>query len=124
VHLLATSARPRGVSQLMAALAARHGQRLAANHGREAESWTEGLDLSLVYERRHLLACMRYIEMNPVRARIVPQPQDYRWSSFASNALGRDDPLVAPHPYYYALARDAAARRTAYLRGFSARMGQ
>jgi len=141
VHLLATSARPRGVSQLMAALAARYGARLAEarsaeascwgeasqrreTHGAHTESWTEGLDLSPVYQRRHLLACMRYIEANPVRARIVAQPQNYRWSSFACNALGRDDPLVAPHPYYYALGRDAAARRAAYLGGFAARMGQ
>lgn len=124
VHLLATGARPRGVSQLMAALAARHGRRLAAAHGPAAAEWSEAADLSPVYERRHLLACMRYIELNPVRARIVARPQNYRWSSFASNALGHDDPLVAPHPFYYALGRDTAARRAAYLESFAARMGQ
>ncbi len=124
VHLLATSARPGGVSRLMAALAARHGGRLAQAHGAEARSWSEPLDLSPVHERRHLLACMRYIEMNPVRARIVARPQSYRWSSFACNALGCDDPLVAPHPCYYALGRDPAARRAAYLEGFAARVGQ
>jgi putative transposase len=124
VHVLATSARPRGVSRLIAALAARHGRRLAERQGPEAQHWSEETDLSPVHERRHLIACMRYIEMNPVRARIAARPQDYRWSSFAFNALGRDDPLVAPHPFYYALGRDAAARRAAYLEGFAAHMGQ
>jgi putative transposase len=123
VHLLATSARRQGVSQLMAALAARYGERLAAAQG-PAAAWSEAADLSPVYQRRHLLACMRYIELNPVRARIVARPQNYRWSSFAFNALGHDDPLVAPHPFYYALGRDSAARRAAYLESFAARMGQ
>jgi len=124
VHLLATSARPRGVSQLLAALAGRHARRLAASRASEVEPWTEALDVSPVHQRRHLLACMRYIETNPVRARMVARPESYRWSSFAANALGRDDPLVAPHPYYYALGRDPAARRAAYLGSFAARMGQ
>ncbi len=124
VHLLATSARPRGVSRLIAALAARHGGRLAESQRAEASSWSEAPDLSPVHERRHFIACMRYIEMNPVRAGLVARPQNYRWSSFACNALGRDDPLVAPHPFYYALGRDAAARRAIYRGGFDVRMGQ
>ena len=64
--------------------------------------------------RRHLLDCMRYIESNPVRARLVAAPGEYRWSSFRANALGHDDALVTPHSCYYALGRSAALRQAAY----------
>jgi putative transposase len=57
---------------------------------------------------------MRYIELNPVRARVVAWPQQYRWSSFRANALGQDDALIAPHAHYCALGRDAGSRQAAY----------
>ena len=66
--------------------------------------------------RRYLLACMRYIELNPVRARLVGRPGDYRWSSYRANALGYHDPAVLPHALYYALGRSAEERRCAYAR--------
>lgn len=69
---------------------------------------------SLIHSARHLLACMRYIELNPVRAGIVRRPGDYRWSSYAANALGREDALISPHPHYLALGRDPALRCTVY----------
>ena len=74
------------------------------------------LEMRPVYARRYLLACMRYIELNPVRARIVDRPADYRWSSYRANALGYTDPIVTPHPLYYALGRSPEARQTAYAR--------
>jgi putative transposase len=46
----------------------------------------------------NLLACQRYIELNPVRASMVSVPGDYRWSSHRANALGRQDSVVTPHP--------------------------
>ena len=57
---------------------------------------------------------MRYIESNPVRARLVAAPGEFRWSSFRANALGHDDALVTPHSCYYALGRSAESRRAAY----------
>jgi REP-associated tyrosine transposase len=69
-----------------------------------------------VHARRYLLACMRYIELNPVRANIVARAHDYRWSSYRANALGYTDPIVTPPPLYYALGRSTEARREAYAR--------
>ena len=79
---------------------------------------TRECDASLVYARRYLLACMRYIELNPVRAGIVREPGRYAWSSFRANALGAPDARVTPHPAYYALGRTPEARREAYRAGF------
>jgi putative transposase len=76
------------------------------------------LDASPVIARRYLLACMRYIELNPVRAGLVRHPADFRGSSYRANALGEADALVTPHAVYCALGRDAEARRAAYRAGF------
>ena len=77
-----------------------------------------GYDATPVVARRYLLACMRYIELNPVRAGLVRHPADFRGSSYRANALGEADALVTPHAVYCALGRDAEARRAAYRAGF------
>ncbi len=48
----------------------------------------------------HLLSCYRYVELNPVRARMVVAAGDYPWSSHRANANGVQDPLVTPHALY------------------------
>jgi putative transposase len=95
-HLLLTPARAGGASALAGALAARE------------------FDASPVRAWRYFIACMRYIELNPVRAGIVRQPAQYPWSSYRANALGEEDALVTPHPWYYALGRTPQARRAAW----------
>jgi putative transposase len=61
-----------------------------------------------------LLHCYRYIELNPVRARMVENPDGYRWSSYGANAHGRHDALVTPHPNFLSLGRDGESRQSAY----------
>jgi putative transposase len=77
-------------------------------------------DATPVYTRRYVLACMRYIELNPVRAGLVRHPAHYRWSSFRANALGEADALLTPHALYCALGRGAEERRAAYRAAFRA----
>jgi putative transposase len=79
------------------------------------------LDATPVIARRYLLACMRYIELNPVRAGLVRHPADFRWSSYRANALGEPDALVTPHAAYYALGRNAEERLAAYRATFRSR---
>lgn len=79
------------------------------------------LDASPVLARRYLLACMRYIELNPVRAGLVRHPADFRGSSYRANALGEPDELVTPHAAYFALGRSAEERRAAYRASFRSR---
>jgi putative transposase len=75
-------------------------------------------DATPVTTRRYILACMRYIELNPVRAGLVRHPAHYRWSSYRANALGEADPLLSPHALYCALGRNGEERRAAYRAGF------
>jgi putative transposase len=67
-----------------------------------------------VESERYLLTCMRYIELNPVRAGVVVSPFDYRWSSIHANAgLGRDK-LVTPHVEYLRLGSSDTERTEQY----------
>lgn len=69
-----------------------------------------------------MLACYRYIELNPVRAAMVNQPKDYRWSSYHSNALGKAISLITPHEEYLRLGRDEPSRLEAYRALFKAHL--
>jgi putative transposase len=114
VHLLFTSPRPAGPARLMPDVVARYARYLSDEYGHEGALWEEPYDASPVHARAHLLACMRYIEENPVRARLALEPAAWRWSSYRANALGESDALVTPHPHYYALGRSPEERQAAY----------
>jgi putative transposase len=114
VHLLVTPARANGVTRLMRSIAERYGRHLAEAYGHEGALWEEPFDGSPVHARRYLLACMHYIEENPVRAGLAAHAGAYRWSSYRANALGEEDGLVTPHPLYFALGRTRAERGAAY----------
>ena len=60
--------------------------------------------------------CMRYVELNPVRAGIVSSPQDSGWTSYAAHAFGVPDPLITPHPLYLMLGDDPARRQECWRR--------
>jgi putative transposase len=76
--------------------------------------WEGRFRSCLAESEHHLLACCRYIELNPVRAGIVSHPRQYRWSSYRVNAEGKASDLIVPHEVYRRLGRSADARREAY----------
>ncbi len=76
--------------------------------------WQGWYKASYIQSERYLLACMRYIELNPVRAGMVAQPGECRWSSYGANALGKEDKLLAPHDEYLASGSTAAGRQKVY----------
>lgn len=69
---------------------------------------------SIVASDEYLFSCMRYIELNPVRAGMVGRPIDYRWSSYRANATRCTDDLVTPHPMYRQLGRDPETCQSVY----------
>ena len=66
---------------------------------------------------------MRYIELNPVRARdMARHPSEYPWSSYHANALGQEDALLTPHREYKRLGKAWSERCTAYRQLFRTRI--
>jgi putative transposase len=114
VHLLVTSPTPMGASLVMKQVAQKLAQAVNRREGRCGSLWSDRFFSSVVQEDRYLLACYRYIELNPVRANIVGMPRNYRWSSYRHNAEGHECPILSPHSTYLELGRDESARRRAY----------
>ncbi|MCX7513440.1 transposase [Frateuria hangzhouensis] len=114
VHLLLTPSAAGQVAALMQALGRRYVRYVNDRHHRTGTLWEGSYKACLVDRESYLLHCYRYIELNPVRARMVDDPGGYRWSSYAANAHGTADPVVMPHPMFLALGRDAACRHMAY----------
>ena len=114
VHLLITPDTGNGLSALMQNLGQRYVQHFNRAYGRSGTLW-EGRFRSCVAESAHyVLACHRYIELNPVRAGMVSHPGAHPWSSYRANAEGREDRLLTLHPEYLNLGRDCASRQQAY----------
>jgi putative transposase len=107
VHLLLTPGSPDGCSRLMHTLAHRYAQYFNREHKRTGTLWDGRYRSCLVQSSSYVLACYRYIELNPVRAGMVSHPNAYPWSSHAANSGVRTDPLVSPHPEFIALAPGA-----------------
>jgi len=114
VHLLVSSTETYGISQMMQALGRRYVCYINRRHNRTGTLWEGRFKASLVDSENYLLTCMRYIEMNAVRAKMVDHPAEYRWSSYAANAQGQQDPIVTLHPSYLALGSSADKRQMAY----------
>ena len=114
VHLLVTPTAAGGVARMMQAVGRRYVRYVNDSAGRTGTLWEGRYKASLVDDERYVLACYRYIELNPLRAAMVAEPEAYRWSSHAANAHGAPDPLVQAHPAYLALGVDAAQRHAHY----------
>lgn len=114
VHLLLTPQRDDGLSQLMKALGQRYVQYVNRSYRRSGTLWEGRFRSCLMQDEAYVLACYRYIELNPVRAGMVAHPADYRWSSYRVNAQGEADSVLTPHPLYQALDPERDARLAAY----------
>jgi putative transposase len=113
-HLLVSSSDADGVGAMMKALGQRYAQYVNRTYRRSGTLWEGRFRSCLTQEEHYLLACMRYIELNPVRAGMVEHPGEYRWSSYRANAQGEKDALVQPHELYLRLGADMVTRQAAY----------
>ena len=114
VHLLLTPAVAARVPNVMMAIGRGYVQFVNRKYGRTGTLWDGRYHASLVQSDRYLLACCRYIEMNPVRAGLASRPDDYPWTSFHANALQRKEPRIVPHPLWVELAASPDRRSSAY----------
>jgi len=116
VHLLLTPSEVGAVAKLMQSLGRNYVKYVNAAYKRTGTLWEGRYKSSLIDSERYLLACYRYIERNPVRAGMVKQAGDYRWSSYRVHALGLPSDLIVDHPVYTALGKDEKERAEAYRR--------
>ena len=113
-HLLATPGSPAAVARTMQELGRRYVRRFNRRHERTGTLWEGRYNAHLVENELYWFRCMRYIELNPVRAAVVQTPEQHRWCSYHALGCGAADALITPHPLYVALGASPHQRQLAY----------
>lgn len=120
VHLLMTPEFKNSASLLMKNLGQRYVQYFNRSYKRTGTLWEGRFKSCLTQSEDYVLACYRYIELNPVRAAMVERPFDYPWSSYRYNASGEHSALITPHHQYLNLSHINKSRLQAYKSLFKA----
>ncbi len=115
VHLLATPSTPESLPKTMQWTFGRYVAYFNGRCGRTGTLLQSRYRATVVDDEHYLLTCMRYIELNPVRAGIASGPGEYAWSSFHANATGESDDLLTPHAVFRSLGGTRAERAATYL---------
>lgn len=97
VHLIVVPERPDSLSGLFADAHRRYTRYINFRHGWRGHLWQERFH-SCVMDEHHLLAAVRYVELNPVTAGLCRQPEDWPWSSSRAHLAGNDDALLSGKP--------------------------
>jgi putative transposase len=113
-HLAVTASRGDSIPRMMQSLGRRYVGYINRALRRTGTLWEGRYKSTVLDSESYLLACLRYIEANPLRAGMVARPEDHPWSSYGGNALGRSDMLLTPHETYRALGSAPLERQAAY----------
>jgi len=114
VHLLLAPGEAGALGKLMKRLAGRQTRHHNRLESRSGTLWEGRYKSSVVDRDDYLLACSRYIELNPVRARIVRLPEEYPWSSCRYRFGPDRSNWLDPDPCYIGLGATDAERRRRY----------
>lgn len=109
-----------GIGRVMQTLGRSSVRYINRTYRRSGTLWEGRYHASLVQGERYLLTCQRYIERNPVCARMTENRPNYRWSSYHPTALGQPDKRVESHVDYLRLGTEPAERQAAYRELFRA----
>jgi putative transposase len=78
--------------------------------------WQGRFKSKVITNETYYLQCGKYIELNPMRAGLVSQPEKYAYSSYKVYVLGAADRLVDIDPFYIELGRSVIVRQQFYLK--------
>ncbi|MDC0598620.1 transposase [Gammaproteobacteria bacterium] len=123
IHFLATPRETDSLSLVMKNVGSRYAQYVNKRYTRTGSLWEGRHKSSLVSSARYLLTCYRYIELNPVRACMVAQPEEYQWSSYGANAWG-DTTWLTAHDEYLRLGKNTQERLNNYRNLFNEQLSE
>jgi len=122
LHLLAVPQRRASLPKTLQSVGRRYVQYFNSTYRRSGTLWEGRYRATVVDSEQYLLTCMRYIELNPVRAGMVKHPGEYRWTSYHANAQGAPDLLIGRHELYDRLGQSDPERQSAYRQLFRAQL--
>jgi putative transposase len=97
VHLILVPSDPDGLRQALSRVHRSYAGTIQGRRKRTGHFW-QGRFGAVVMDEQYLAAALRYVSLNPVRARLVKRAQDWRWSSARAHLRGKDDGLTALAP--------------------------
>ncbi len=115
-HLLLEIEIPEEISSCMSGLARSYTYYYHKKYKTNGFLWQGRFKMQAIEKENYLLACGRYIERNPVRARMVSDPAKYAYSSSGFYCLGTEDGLTIEDPYFETFGTDVLGRRQGYAR--------
>jgi putative transposase len=113
-HLLASPQTDKGLPEMMQAVGRGYVRYFNDLRGRTGTLWEGRYRSTLIQTDRYLLACMAYIDLNPVRSGMTAEARDYPWSSHGAYVGLRNDKVITPHALYWDLANTPFGREAAY----------
>ncbi len=114
IHVLLSADKPSHISKFSQSVGRKYVPYFNHKYGKSGTLWEGRFKASSIDSEDYLLACYRYIEMNPVRAGMVSGCKHYLWSSHLANAYGEQDELLTPHPLYLRLGGTKKVRQMRY----------
>jgi len=123
-HLLVEPAEVGDLGRFMQSVGRRYVRYVNETYGRSGTLWEGRFKSAAVSRDEYLIACSRYIELNPVRAGLVRLPRDYRWSSYQHRALGMPDRLLDEDPWYSGLGATETERQEKYQQWIDSQISQ
>lgn len=114
VHLLMTPSDHEGISKVMQSVGRKYVRYINGIYNRTGTLWEGRHKASLIDSERYLLICQRYIELNPVRAKMVDSPEEYTWSSYQHNGVGKTLQCITLHDEYLKLGQSQQSRLNNY----------
>jgi putative transposase len=118
VHLLITPHAEESLARILQQVGRSYARYLNSAYRRSGALWDGRYKAAIIDSKHFLLACYRYIELDPVRCHRVAQPGDYPWSSYRAHAEGISNPMLHDHPLYQALGPTLGTRCDAYRASF------
>jgi REP-associated tyrosine transposase len=115
VHLvLQPSAQGGALSEIMKGINLSYAYHYKKKNKHVGHFWQDRYKSIIVSEDEYLLACGSYVELNPVRACMVKDPKEYRWSSYSYYAYGADNTVLDKHLVFRNFGRNAGERQQKY----------
>lgn len=84
------------------------------NYGGTGHFWQGRFKSQLITNDLYFIQCGKYIELNPLKAKMVKKPEDYPWSSYRHYALGEKNPLLTEDIFYETLGQTHEDRQKNY----------
>jgi putative transposase len=115
-HLLVTPLSDTALPRAMHGLGTRYTHYYNRKYDRIGTLWTNRYRSIPIQDEQYWMTCLRYIELNPVRAQVAQRPEDYRWSTYRMYAMGERRGWIVQHELCLGLGTSTEERQLAYRR--------